>query len=328
MRERQSNAFPFNRNLRSLPNDNFDAIVIVFFIGGFIVSPGICTAFLTFGYAFSSFYIILCTMIIPLIAFAIIFLADTFHKRRLVKSGAFTFFLFYFFFNLFAPLVLEPLVTTIENINLRNFTNTLVQDVCEILIIVFTFGFSKPLRQRFVFSIQSRYSILLSVAIVGVVVTNLVSLLFTQINNAFNNVGSVLNFNSDSSNQNAINSVLQQPLGALAIIPLTIAIAPLCEELAVRNGVFQMIKNRPLAAVVSIFYFANMHVTTQVDQILLYLGASIVFTLIFISSNYNVAYSFYTHSLGNTITTIAIIAFAFSQYGLIVLIIALAYIIV
>ena len=154
-----------------------------------------------------------------------------------------------------APLLIEPLVVTIANSNLRNFTNTLVQDFCEILIIVFTFGFSKPLRQRFSFTTQRRSLILLSAAIVGVVITNLVSLIFTQLNNGFNNVGSVLNFNSDSSNQNAINSVLSQPLGALAIVPLTVAIAPLCEELAVRNGVFQMIKKPSFSSVCQHFLF-------------------------------------------------------------------------
>ena len=96
---------------------------------------------------------------------------------------------------------------------------------------------------------------------------------------------------------------------APGVILLTIIIAPFTEELATRNGIFQIIKNRYFAYLLSVLYFAAMHVSdnNQLDQILLYMGASIVLTTIFTISNYNVTYSILTHSFLNTIITVQLL---------------------
>ena len=311
--ENQKNVFRFTFDFKSPAAKISDLIILIAFVIGFIAAPLSVSALLTFGEPVSSSWELSALFIFPIAAFLIIFLVDSFNQSRLVRSGGFTFFLFYFFFNLFAPLVILPLINlfNISNID-KNTINVYVQDVFELLICLFTFGFSRPLRSRVNKTINKKNILLISVIIIGFVAATLAALFFNWLNDFFDTVPSKTTSShalAASDNQNSLNDLMKNGASAPGVILLTIIIAPFTEELATRNGIFQIIKNRYFAYLLSVLYFAAMHVSdnNQLDQILLYMGASIVLTTIFTISNYNVTYSILTHSFLNTIITVQLL---------------------
>ena len=308
--KKQSSIFGF---IKPEKNTVADGVVLIAFVFGFLISPFIFSLIYTFYYSHEiQTYRLFFMLILPLIAFTIIFLLDNLTSKKLVKSGGFTFFLFFFMFNALFPYIIFPLVDLISLPNSSlNVIVTYLQIFFEIAITFFAFFFAKNMRRRCYRTYKFKPHQLFFVA-TPVLFFTLISIfitLFTSVH-AFSRHAtfnfSFLNFMA-SDNQNSLNSLFKTPAGTVAVLLLTLIVAPFTEELSTRQGIFQIIKNPIWAGLSSVLFFAGVHVTTDITQITSYLIPAFIFVIIYMVTYNNVTYTITAHSLYNSIITIAVL---------------------
>ncbi|SRX64469.1 CPBP family intramembrane metalloprotease domain-containing protein [Mycoplasma mycoides subsp. capri] len=95
----------------------------------------------------------------------------------------------------------------------------------------------------------------------------------------------------------------------IIFIILTIFIAPLCEEIIARQALFTGVSNKVLSIITSSLYFGVLHISSgDVYNIFPYVIGGFFFSLAFSISKGNLTYSWFSHSIYNTISVVLIIA--------------------
>ncbi|QVK01794.1 CPBP family intramembrane metalloprotease [Mycoplasma mycoides subsp. capri] len=228
------------------------------------------------------------------------------------KSGVGILFGFPIFLQLFA--IFFSLLANVFNV-LKNggvwtqIYNLLIQTVAEILIIIFAFNKISNLKNKVKQTLKENKKLLIPIsmgfAVVAFIVGNtLYSLIISQLN---------LNL-GESENQKSLVSPFQNDgigkyIYMIIFIILTIFIAPLCEEIIARQALFTGVSNKVLSIITSSLYFGVLHISSgDVYNIFPYVIGGFFFSLAFSLSKGNLTYSWFSHSIYNTISVVLIIA--------------------
>lgn len=113
----------------------------------------------------------------------------------------------------------------------------------------------------------------------------------------------------ESANQQTINNIMNTWYNTLLIGILTIIIAPLVEEMAMRHGIFTLSGNPMLGWIASCLFFAELHISSSNNwsHIIAYLGGGLALTTIFVVFQYNVYISILAHAGMNSAAFIMIL---------------------
>ncbi|ADK70111.1 CPBP family intramembrane glutamic endopeptidase [Mycoplasma mycoides subsp. mycoides] len=185
----------------------------------------------------------------------------------------------------------------------------LIRTVAEILIIIFAFNKISNLKNKVKQTLKENKKLLIPIsigfALVAFIVGNtLYSLIISQLN---------LNL-GESENQKSLVSPFQNDgigkyIYMIIFIVLTIFIAPLCEEIIARQALFTGVSNKVLSIITSSLYFGVLHIASgDVYNIFPYVIGGFFCSLAFSLSKGNLTYSWFSHSIYNTISVVLIIA--------------------
>ncbi|WP_347938402.1 CPBP family intramembrane glutamic endopeptidase [Mycoplasma feriruminatoris] len=231
------------------------------------------------------------------------------------KSGVGILFAFPIFFELFGlPFVLLIKIFHIfepndkSNIWHANY-NLLIQIIAEILIIIFAFKKIENLKNKVKQTLKENKRFLIPVAIVFAVIAFIVG------NTLYGIIVSKLSLNlGESENQKALVSPFEsEGIGkyvymALFIV-LTVFVAPLFEEIIARQALFTGVSNKFLSIITSSLYFGILHISSgDVYNMTPYVLGGFFFSLAFSFSKGNLTYSWFSHSIYNSITVVILIA--------------------
>ncbi|MDP4040343.1 CPBP family intramembrane glutamic endopeptidase [Mycoplasma mycoides] len=228
------------------------------------------------------------------------------------KSGVGILFGFPIFLQLFA--IFFSLLANVFNV-LKNggvwtqIYNLLIQTVAEILIIIFAFNKISNLKNKVKQTLKENKKLLIPISIGFAVVAFIVG------NTLYSLIISQLNLNlGESENQKSLVSPFQNDgigkyIYMIIFIILTIFIAPLCEEIIARQALFTGVSNKVLSIITSSLYFGVLHISSgDVYNIFPYVIGGFFFSLAFSLSKGNLTYSWFSHSIYNTISVVLIIA--------------------
>ncbi|QVK05830.1 CPBP family intramembrane glutamic endopeptidase [Mycoplasma mycoides] len=228
------------------------------------------------------------------------------------KSGVGILFGFPIFLQLFA--IFFSLLANVFNV-LKNGSvwtqiyNLLIQTVAEILIIIFAFNKISNLKNKVKQTLKENKKLLIPISIGFAVVAFIVG------NTLYSLIISQLNLNlGESENQKSLVSPFQNDgigkyIYMIIFIILTIFIAPLCEEIIARQALFTGVSNKVLSIITSSLYFGVLHISSgDVYNIFPYVIGGFFFSLAFSFSKGNLTYSWFSHSIYNTISVVLIIA--------------------
>ncbi|EXU60646.1 CPBP family intramembrane glutamic endopeptidase [Mycoplasma mycoides] len=228
------------------------------------------------------------------------------------KSGVGILFGFPIFLQLFA--IFFSLLANVFNV-LKNggvwtqIYNLLIQTVAEILIIIFAFNKISNLKNKVKQTLKENKKLLIPISIGFAVVAFIVG------NTLYSLIISQLNLNlGESENQKSLVSPFQNDgigkyIYMIIFIILTIFIAPLCEEIIARQALFTGVSNKVLSIITSSLYFGVLHIASgDVYNIFPYVIGGFFFSLAFSFSKGNLTYSWFSHSIYNTISVVLIIA--------------------
>ncbi|QVK05037.1 CPBP family intramembrane glutamic endopeptidase [Mycoplasma mycoides] len=228
------------------------------------------------------------------------------------KSGVGILFGFPIFLQLFA--IFFSLLANVFNV-LKNGSvwtqiyNLLIQTVAEILIIIFAFNKISNLKNKVKQTLKENKKLLIPISIGFAVVAFIVG------NTLYSLIISQLNLNlGESENQKSLVSPFQNDgigkyIYMIIFIILTIFIAPLCEEIIARQVLFTGVSNKVLSIITSSLYFGVLHISSgDVYNIFPYVIGGFFFSLAFSLSKGNLTYSWFSHSIYNTISVVLIIA--------------------
>ncbi|QVK09523.1 CPBP family intramembrane glutamic endopeptidase [Mycoplasma mycoides] len=228
------------------------------------------------------------------------------------KSGVGVLFGFPIFLQLFA--IFFSLLANVFNV-LKNGSvwtqiyNLLIQTVAEILIIIFAFNKISNLKNKVKQTLKENKKLLIPISIGFAVVAFIVG------NTLYSLIISQLNLNlGESENQKSLVSPFQNDgigkyIYMIIFIILTIFIAPLCEEIIARQALFTGVSNKVLSIITSSLYFGVLHISSgDVYNIFPYVIGGFFFSLAFSFSKGNLTYSWFSHSIYNTISVVLIIA--------------------
>ncbi|QVJ95312.1 CPBP family intramembrane glutamic endopeptidase [Mycoplasma mycoides] len=187
--------------------------------------------------------------------------------------------------------------------------NLLIQTVAEILIIIFAFNKISNLKNKVKQTLKENKKLLIPISIGFAVVAFIVG------NTLYSLIISQLNLNlGESENQKSLVSPFQNDgigkyIYMIIFIILTIFIAPLCEEIIARQALFTGVSNKVLSIITSSLYFGVLHISSgDVYNIFPYVIGGFFFSLAFSFSKGNLTYSWFSHSIYNTISVVLIIA--------------------
>lgn len=228
------------------------------------------------------------------------------------KSGVGILFGFPIFLQLFA--IFFSLLANVFNVLKNNgvwtqIYNLLIQTVAEILIIIFAFNKISNLKNKVKQTLKENKKLLIPISIGFAVVAFIVG------NTLYSLIISQLNLNlGKSENQKSLVSPFQNDgigkyIYMIIFIILTIFIAPLCEEIIARQALFTGVSNKVLSIITSSLYFGVLHISSgDVYNIFPYVIGGFFFSLAFSISKGNLTYSWFSHSIYNTISVVLIIA--------------------
>ncbi|QQY78049.1 CPBP family intramembrane metalloprotease [Mycoplasma mycoides subsp. capri] len=187
--------------------------------------------------------------------------------------------------------------------------NLLIQTIAEILIIIFAFNKISNLKNKVKQTLKENKKLLIPISIGFAVVAFIVG------NTLYSLIISQLNLNlGESENQKSLVSPFQNDgigkyIYMIIFIVLTIFIAPLCEEIIARQALFTGVSNKVLSIITSSLYFGVLHISSgDVYNIFPYVIGGFFFSLAFSFSKGNLTYSWFSHSIYNTISVVLIIA--------------------
>ncbi|ATZ16767.1 CAAX amino terminal membrane bound protease [Williamsoniiplasma luminosum] len=217
-------------------------------------------------------------------------------KALFFKSGLFIF----YGFQLFVPLIGVLLSTFVSLINFgsewKNIIFLWFQIIAEIIVAIVALYWTTDLKTRIISTFKKDWLKILIVILVGIGLMIGIGQLY-----GFLVKGTALG--EDSQNQSELIGLINNENPTIRItyiislFVLTILIAPLVEEMAMRHAVYVGCGNRTIALFVSALMFGMIHVNSgDVEHILSYVLSGLVFSTIFSVCRGNVTYTWLTHA--------------------------------
>lgn len=258
-------------------------------------------------------------LIVQIIRFALISFSFSYslakEKSVFIKSGAWGLYLY-----LLSSILAGLIVAVIANI----FSNSLIvnnavgeselsvvgkivafgfQTIIGLLTIMLILWKAPDLRKRIWLTIKQNYILLIAVLAIFVLILKVSDIGFGILNEIINGV------DVDSENEKSLRSMYILLSGKIVLFIGTVLVLPFLEELATRQGIFSLSNNRWLGLIISIIFFATMHLEQSGDfhKILPYIGASFIFSLLFIISRENILYPTILHVINNLIVYIIVV---------------------
>ncbi|WP_338979146.1 type II CAAX endopeptidase family protein [Spiroplasma endosymbiont of Panzeria rudis] len=184
-------------------------------------------------------------------------------------------------------------------------TTFLIQQLFQLLGSILVLVFCRSLRERIITTLKEAKLDLITWVTIFAVIGTILNIIFNIIPkfSEFN----MLTSNNTSKNQDVLNLLMNSPYGIFVLVLSTIFIAPINEEISYRHGTFTIVRYRWLAYAASLIYFPSMHVMDSGDwnNIIGYLGFSIILPLLFIMTRGNTTYTIGLHAFSNLIATIS-----------------------
>ncbi|AGR40814.1 CPBP family intramembrane glutamic endopeptidase [Spiroplasma taiwanense] len=188
-----------------------------------------------------------------------------------------------------------------------SFLSIFIQLITEIIILLLVFLYDRRILKRIKESFKFKKISILIISVVGLVLLILISTLFfstfiegfllkaNESNNQGNLVG-ILN----NSNVSTIIKVFY----SILLFFLVILVAPLCEEIAMRDSVFLNCSNQWLGFFTSSLLFGFIHYgsTGDYEHFLSYTSSGFILSAIFFFTKGNLTYTWMVH-LGNNIVS-------------------------
>lgn len=223
-------------------------------------------------------------------------------KKNFIKLGMISF----FYISVFMPLgiiilftifQLLPFYKTMNKVNQNGFA-VLIQVLLEIVFIILILLKTDFLFKRIKEFYKDNYFIILFI-VAGSFLCVGASYLFNLI--------PIKTHTSD--NQKSLNILLKSTWTTILLGFFTIFIAPIFEELTIRNGIYTMSSNRWFGFLGSLLYFSSIHVFDAGDweDIVFYLGTGIVLSFIFLIANGNIFYSISCHAIFNVLAFVLLV---------------------
>lgn len=185
-------------------------------------------------------------------------------------------------------------------------TTFLIQQLFQLLGSILVLVFCRSLRERIITTLKEAKLDLITWVTIFAVIGTILNIIFNIIPkfSEFN----MLTSNNNSKNQDVLNLLMNSPYGIFVLVLSTIFIAPINEEISYRHGTFTIVRYRWLAYAASLIYFPSMHVMDSGDwnNIIGYLGFSIILPLLFIMTRGNTTYTIGLHAFSNLIATISV----------------------
>ncbi|WP_342260628.1 type II CAAX endopeptidase family protein [Spiroplasma endosymbiont of Notiophilus biguttatus] len=184
-------------------------------------------------------------------------------------------------------------------------TTFLIQQLFQLLGSILVLIFCRSLLERIITTLKEAKLDLITWVTIFAVIGSVLNVIFNIIPN-FSQFNMLTN-NNTSKNQDVLNLLMNSPYGIFVLVLSTIFIAPINEEISYRHGTFTIVRYRWLAYVASLIYFPSMHVMNSGDwnNIIGYLGFSIILPLLFIMTGGNTTYTIGLHAFSNLIATIS-----------------------
>ncbi|WP_395472910.1 CPBP family intramembrane glutamic endopeptidase [Spiroplasma endosymbiont of Nomada rufipes] len=184
-------------------------------------------------------------------------------------------------------------------------TTFLIQQLFQMLGSILVLIFCRSLRERIINTLKEAKLDLITWVTIFAVIGTILNIIFNIIPkfSEFN----MLTSNNTSKNQDVLNLLMNSPYGIFVLVLSTIFIAPINEEISYRHGTFTIVRYRWLAYAASLIYFPSMHVMDSGDwnNMIGYLGFSIILPLLFIMTRGNTTYTIGLHAFSNLIATIS-----------------------
>ncbi|WFQ91594.1 hypothetical protein MFERI14815_00190 [Mycoplasma feriruminatoris] len=228
------------------------------------------------------------------------------------KSGVgilFAFPIFLQLFGIFFALLANSFNVLKGNGIWSNVYNSLIQIIAEILVIIFAFKKIENLKNKVKQTLKENKRFLIPVALVFALIAFIVG------NTLYGIIVSKLGLNlGESENQKGLVSPFQsEGIGKyvymVLFIVLTVFVAPLCEEIIARQALFTGVSNKFLSIITSSLYFGILHISSgDVYNMTPYVLGGFFFSLAFSFSKGNLTYSWFSHSIYNSITVVILIA--------------------
>ncbi|ASP27877.1 CAAX amino terminal membrane bound protease [Spiroplasma corruscae] len=249
-------------------------------------------------------YINLLSIIIGLVIFIIR------NPKKILKNSYSMFYFFSILPTVMAVIILSissPIVNDNNKKVLVSFLSMISQILSEIIIIILAFVLDKKLGSRIVYTFKNEKISLLIWVLIGFLLLYFISsLFFSMLIEDF-----ILKL-PPSDNQDNLNSLLGSDSNAIKIsygillFLLTILVAPICEEICMRESYFVNCSNGYIGIVFSTLNFGYIHYgsTGDFEHFMTYTSAALVLSTFFWFTKGNVTYTWLIHMLNNLIALI------------------------
>ncbi|WP_338985293.1 CPBP family intramembrane glutamic endopeptidase [Spiroplasma endosymbiont of Diplazon laetatorius] len=211
------------------------------------------------------------------------------------------------FVGIFANLIFKIEISNSENVGTQ-FVNVISMLITEIVIIILALKYDRKLFGRIKETLKNKWKELIIITILGFIIMFLIVNIFFS---AF--IEGYLIGASQSDNQNTLVSIIKGEHGssikisyAILLFVFSVLVAPLCEEISMRNSYNLNASNRWLGFVASSMFFGFVHYGQSFDfeHMLSYTAAGFVLSGIFLYTKGNMTYSWIVHTLNNLVAFI------------------------
>ncbi|AKU79352.1 CPBP family intramembrane glutamic endopeptidase [Spiroplasma turonicum] len=225
--------------------------------------------------------------------------------------------LFYFFIILPSLIyivigsITNPLISDYENKeSIGKIIQGITQIISEIIIIILAFCLDKKIVKRIFNTFKKSYVPLIFWVVIGLLTLIIISTAFFSILIENNLLKFPQSDNQDSLikmlDQNQPNSIRITYI--ILLVLLTIIVAPICEELCMRESYFSNCSNEYIGLIFSALTFGFIHYgnTGDFEHFMSYTMAGIILASIFWFSKGNITYSWLVHLLNNLFALILV----------------------
>ncbi|AHI52465.1 CPBP family intramembrane glutamic endopeptidase [Spiroplasma culicicola] len=231
---------------------------------------------------------------------------------RILWSGGFAWYFLYVLAPQFIVLILAFI--PFENSDIFNMLAMLISGAAVLIIIL---KFDRVITKRMKETFKNHLGTLIVTSLIAFVAMFLISTMFfsSLIENTWLNLAQAENQNSLTGPLNDANtSTTVKIIYVIILFAYAVVVAPLLEEIVIRQSWFVNIGNKWAGLIFSSLFFGFMHYGTTGDyeHFLSYTSAGFCLGAVFIFSKANVTYSWMVHLLNNLTAFILMIIGAFA----------------
>ncbi|WP_434414598.1 CPBP family intramembrane metalloprotease [symbiont of Argiope bruennichi] len=233
--------------------------------------------------------------------FGFIFLYSQLKFQFTLKTGGWSFIYYQvglFIFSMLISLVISPLKSKTSE-NVFELLILLSQGIFEIILVIFYFKQCQIVKTNLFATIKKKWFIIIFTTIFLLILINLIFYIY---NNIFN-------FHFFSSNQDSIDNLLKNGgiFAQILIFLSTVIIAPICEEIVFREGIYKICGNKYLALFSSAIIFSFVHVNIDIENFFQYFFIASMLSLTYFFTR-SVAFTIPLHASINLIVLIKILS--------------------